>query len=291
MFPLKENLTKLEAIPSTGSKPVKVIAVSSGKGGVGKTNVSINLAIALIGLGRRVVLFDADMGLANVDVLLGIKSLHNLEEVIKGTKKIEDIMISIPCGLKIIPATSGVRKMVNLSPSEHVGLVQAFSEIESRIDIMLIDTAAGINDSVTTFVRAAQETVIVVCNEPASITDAYALIKVLNLDFGLTRFRILANMAHGVQDGREIFMKLTRTTDRFLDVALDFIGVIPYDENVIKSVQRQKAVVEAYPRSKAAMAFKHLAQKADNWPMPSDASGYLQFFVERLITPNNGYGG
>ncbi len=162
-------------------------------------------------------------------------------------------------------------------------MIQAFSEVGHDLDALIIDTAAGIADSVVSFTRAAQEVVIVVCDEPTSITDAYALIKVLNRDYGIQRFRVLSNMAHSMQEGRELFNKMVKVTDRFLDVTLDFMGTVPYDEYLRKALQKQKAVIEAYPRSKAAMAFKNLAKKADNWPVPRNAGGHLEFFVERLI--------
>lgn len=263
--------------------PVRVIAVTGGKGGVGKTNVSVNLATAMASEGKRVMLLDADLGLANVDVLLGLHAQYNLAHVISGERTLEEIVIRGSEGLMIVPAASGVKKMTELSAIEHAGLIRAFSSISNDIDVLLIDTAAGIAETVTSFTRAAQEVIVVVCDEPASITDAYALIKVLNRDHGVFRFRILANMAHSTQEGRELFAKLLKVTDRFLDVTLDYMGCVPYDEYLRKAIQKQKAVVEAYPRSKAAIAFKNLASKADNWPVPSMAGGHLEFFVERLI--------
>jgi flagellar biosynthesis protein FlhG len=151
--------------------------------------------------------------------------------------------------------------------------------------VLIIDTAAGIGDGVVSFVRAAQEVLVVVCDEPTSITDAYALIKLLNRDHGMTRFRVLANMAHSPQEGRNLFAKLTKVTDRFLDVALQYVGAVPYDESVRKAVQKQRAVYEAYPRSKCALAFKAIAQKVDTWPLPANPRGHLEFFVERLVQP------
>ncbi len=263
--------------------PVRVIAVTGGKGGVGKTNVSVNLATALASSGKRVMLLDADLGLANVDVLLGLQAKYNLSHVISGERGLEEIILSGPEGLQIVPASSGIKSMTDLSPAEHVGLIRAFSGLSNDIDVLLIDTAAGIADSVTSFTRAAQEVVMVVCDEPASITDAYALIKVLNRDHGVFRFRILANMTHSLQEGRELYAKLMKVTDRFLDVTIDYMGCVPYDEYLRKAIQKQKTVVEAYPRSKSAIAFKNLAGKADKWPVPSMAGGHLEFFVERLI--------
>ena len=264
-------------------RPVKVIAVTSGKGGVGKTNVSVNLSMALSQSGKDVLLLDADLGLANVDVLLGLRTKYTLADVIDGSRTLEEIIVNGPEGLKIIPASSGVQNMAELSTMEHAGLIRAFSELSHCIDVLVIDTAAGISDSVVTFTRAAQEVVIVVCDEPTSITDAYALIKVLNKDHGVCRFRIVSNMVQGIQEGRELYAKILTVTDKYLDVQLDFMGVVPYDEYLRKAVQRQKAVIEAYPRSKAALAFKTLSQKADKWPVQGNAGGHVEFFIERLI--------
>ena len=264
-------------------RPVHVIAVTSGKGGVGKTNVSVNLAVAMAESGKQVMLLDADLGMANVDVMLGLHPHYNLTHVISGERTLEEVMVSGPSGLKIIPASSGVQRMAELSQQEHAGVIRAFSEIGHQLDTLIIDTAAGISDSVVSFTRASQEVLVVVCDEPASITDAYALIKLLSREYGMHRFRILANMTHSVQEARDLYSKILRVTDRFLDVALDYVGMVPYDDYLRKAVQKQRAVVEAYPRSRAAMAFKNLANKVATWPTPSGAGGHLEFFVERLI--------
>lgn len=268
-----------------GTHPVQVIAVTGGKGGVGKTNVSVNLALALAELGRRVVLLDADLGLANVDVLLGLTTKRTLADVIAGECDLRDVLIQGPGGIRIVPAASGTQSMVQLSSLQHSGLIQAFSDIGDDIDVLIIDTAAGIGDGVVSFVRAAQEVLLVVTDEPTSITDAYALIKLLNRDYGISRFRVLANMTHAPQEGRNLFAKLAKVTERFLDVALQYVGAVPYDESVRKAVQKQRAVYEAYPRAKSSLAFKAIAQKVDTWPLPATPRGHLEFFVERLIRP------
>ncbi|HHM04852.1 MAG TPA: MinD/ParA family protein [Gammaproteobacteria bacterium] len=263
--------------------PVRVIAVTSGKGGVGKTNVSVNLSVAMALAGQRVVLMDADLGLANVDVMLGLHPSHTLADVLDGHRTLEEIILTGPAGVRVVPATSGIQSMAELSAMEHAGLIRAFSELGHTLDVMVIDTAAGISPSVVTFSRAAQEVIVVVCDEPTSITDAYATIKLLNKDHGVYRFRVLANMVDSLQEGRELFAKLQIVTDRFLDAQLEFMGAVPYDEYLRKAVQRQRAVVEAFPRSKSATAFKNLAAKADKWPVPRAAGGHVEFFVERLI--------
>ena len=287
MISLENNMDQAAGLRALrepkSSKPVRVIAVTSGKGGVGKTNVSVNLSMAMSARGNNVLLLDADLGMANIDVLLGLHPQYNLSHVISGEKTLEDILVPGPMGIKIVPASSGTEMMAQLSEAENIGLIRAFSEINQNVDVLIIDTAAGASSSVVSFCKAAQEVLVVVCDEPASITDAYAMIKLLNKEHGLQRFRVLANMARSVPEGRHLFEKLAKVSNRFLDVSLSYYGVLPYDEFLRKSIQRQKAVVEAFPRSKSAIAFKNLAQKADKWPMPVKASGDLEFFVERLI--------
>ncbi|MCB1778127.1 MAG: MinD/ParA family protein, partial [Candidatus Competibacteraceae bacterium] len=191
-------------------RPVRVICITSGKGGVGKTNITANLALALSLQNQSVMLFDADLGLANVDVILGLHPLYNLSQVISQERTLEEIIMTGPNGIRIIPASSGVKRMAELGPEENAGLVNAFSELNDSLDIMLIDSAAGISDSVVTFCRAAHEVVVVVCDEPASITDAYALIKLLSQDYDVDRFHILANRVVTAQEGRELFTKLVK---------------------------------------------------------------------------------
>ena len=268
-------------------RPVQVIAVSGGKGGVGKSNISVNLSIALAEMRRRVVLLDADLGLANVDVLLGIKATHTLADVLAGTHSLSEVLVTGPGGVKIVPASSGVQRMAELSPAEHAGLINAFNELSDQVDVLVIDTAAGISDTVISFVRAANEVIVVVCDEPSSITDAYALIKLLNKEYGMTRFRVVANMTRTAAEGQNMFNKLNGVCERFLDVTLQFIGQVPFDENVRKAVQKQKALLEFAPSSKAAVAIRGLAQVVDRWPLPSSPTGRLEFFVERLLLAAN----
>ncbi|MEE8343403.1 MAG: MinD/ParA family protein [Gammaproteobacteria bacterium] len=265
------------------NQPIRVIAVTSGKGGVGKTSVSVNLAAALVACGQRVILLDADLGLANVDVMLGLQSTYNLSHVLQGECTLEDVILSGPGGLQIVPAASGLQHMTELTIAEHAGLVHAFSELSHHLDVLVVDTAAGITDSVVTFCCASQEVIVVVCDEPASITDAYGLIKLLNRDHDLQRFRILSNMVNSTQEGLELFQKICRVTDRYLNVSLDYIGSVPSDEYVRKAVKKQRAVFDAFPRSRSALAFKTLAKVINNWPKPSGAAGHLEFFVEQLV--------
>ncbi|MGH8463372.1 MAG: MinD/ParA family protein [Pseudomonas sp.] len=264
-------------------RPVRVVAITGGKGGVGKTNVAVNLSLALATAGRRVLLMDADLGLANVDIQLGLKAERTLAEVLDGQCSLQDIVLTTTGGLKVIPAASGVQSMTQLGPREHAGLIQAFSDLDDQLDVLVIDTAAGITDSVISFVRASQEAVVVVCDEPSSITDAYALVKLLSRDHGLTRFRVLASMTRSPEEGRNLFNKFVKVTERFLDVTLQYAGDIPWDEAVRRSAQRQRAAFDAYPASRCAAAYRRLADEVCRWPVSRQASGGLEFFVERLL--------
>ena len=272
-------------------KPVKVIAVSSGKGGVGKTNVSVNLAVSLASSGKEVMLMDADLGLANVDVLLGLNPAYDLSHVISGERTLEEVIVEGPNNVKIIPGSSGISHMANISPAEQAGLIRAFSELDDVVDVLIVDTGAGISDGVVSFCSAAQEVIVVVCDEPASITDAYAFIKIMSREHGIERFQILANMAQTTHEGRELFHKLSKATERFLDVMLTFMGSIPYDSRLKKAVQHQRAVVDAFPRSPSAVALKRLAKQVNGWPEAKSTGGQLEFFVERLINADAGSAG
>ena len=263
---------------------VQVIAVTSGKGGVGKTNVSINLASALAKRGRVVMILDADLGLANIDVVLGLKARLNLSHVLAGECELDDIIIEGPNQLLIVPAASGVRRMVTMGTSETLGIINAFGSLKRPLDTLIVDTAAGINDSVTNFSRAASDVLVVACDEPASITDAYALIKTLSRHHEIGEFRILANMVRSAAQGRDVFEKLSRVVHRFLDVNLMYEGFVPDDDYLRKAIQKQRAVVQAFPRCRASLAFRRLAMRTSDWPIDADATGHVEFFFERNIT-------
>lgn len=263
-------------------RPIKVIAVTGGKGGVGKTNVSVNLATSLSRMGSKVMLFDADLGLANVDVQLGLSPQRNLSHVIAGVSSLDDILIEAPGGFTIVPASSGTQRMAELSAEEHASLIRCFSDIEDEVDVLIVDTAAGISESVVNFVRACRDLIIVACDEPSSITDAYALIKVLNRH-GVEGFHMVANRVRSQREGHMLYHKLAIATERFLNLRLDFLGSIPEDDRLRRAVQKQQPVVMVYPNSPSARAFGELAKRVGDWPAPTCASSNLGFFVERLI--------
>lgn len=261
----------------------RVISVTGGKGGIGKTHVSVNLAITLAQSGMRTLLFDADLALANIDILLGLKPKHTIQDVLKGAVRIEDILLDGPFGLKIIPATTGVSQLSNLSVQESHGLIHQFERVSQQFDIMIVDTAAGISNQVLNFVSAAQEVIVVVCNDPSSITDAYALIKVMNTQFGIEKFRVLSNMVQDAHEGVSLFNKLNKTAQQYLDIVLDYSGYLPYDDHVKRALRTQRAVVEMFPNAPVSKIIKQLAQTVVSWPQTAQTRHKTQFFFEHFF--------
>lgn len=267
--------------------PTRVIAVTSGKGGVGKTNVAVNIAVCLARAGERVMLFDADLGLANVDVALGLKPQFDIQHVVSGERDLDDVIMQGPGGVRIVPASSGVARMASLSPTEQAGLVHAFSTLRTPVDTLIVDTGAGIDKTVLTFTAACQDIIVVVCDEPTSLTDGYSLIKVLNQDCGVKRFQVLANMVDNDLQGRQLFERLCKASDRYLDAHLGFLGAVPRDEYLRRAVRAQESVVLAYPRSPSSRALADIANRVRALPRTSSGGG-LGFFVEQLIEYRSG---
>ncbi|WP_425600821.1 MinD/ParA family protein [Frateuria edaphi] len=263
----------------------RAIAVAGGKGGVGKTTVAVNLGMSLAMAGREVMLLDADMGLANVDVLLGLAPSRHLGHLLDGTATLEELLLDAPHGLKVIPGGSGARRLAQLGNGEHAAVIRAFDELPRPPDYLLVDTAAGLSDNVAMFAAAADDVVLVVCDEPASLTDAYALIKVLSRDFGVRRFRFVANMVRNLGEARALHQKLAKVSDRFLDVVLDFFGFVPQDERLKQAIRRQNAVVDMWPAARSSQAFKQLAGAVDNWEEPARAGlDRIAFFGGQAVT-------
>jgi flagellar biosynthesis protein FlhG len=260
------------------------MAITSGKGGVGKSNVTVNLAMALDLMGQRVLIIDADLGLANIDVLLGLKPRYNIGHVLTGEKQIEDVMANGPGNIRILPAASGINELSRLTDGQKLTLMEMFDGLDTEVDTVLIDTSSGISDTVLYFNLAAQERIVVITPDPASLLDAYALIKVLHIRHGERNFRILANSVKNEKEGKAIFAKISRVADVFLDaISLDYLGSLPYDSAVSRSVHRQRPVLELYPDAAVSKAFRLLAgsiQKTD----PCTNYGTIQFFWRRLLS-------
>jgi flagellar biosynthesis protein FlhG len=270
-------------VPELAPPPVQVIAVTGGKGGTGKTAVSVNLATAFARDGRSAMLLDGDLGLANVDVLLGLTPRCTLEQVLSGERRLEEVILETSSGVRVVPAASGVARMAALSAAEQAAIVHAFSTLPGSLDVLIVDTAAGISESVLQFCQSAQQVLVVLCDEPTSLTDTYALIKVLSRSRGVRNFRVLANMIRHAGQGQSVFRRLQRVTDRYLEVALDYVGEIPEDSALQRSVQAQRPVLDAFPSCPAARAFSRLAGVARCWPTPEGPSGRLEFFLERML--------
>ncbi len=266
-----------------GRPPTQVIAVTSGKGGVGKTNVVANLGYALTTMNKRVLILDADIGLANLDVLLGFSPKYNLQHVLNGEKKISEVIISGPGGMKILPASSGVQELSELTQAQKLCLLNELDSLYDETDILLIDTSAGISSNVMYFNVAAQEILVVVSPEPTSITDAYAMMKVLFLKYSENYFRLLVNSARNAEEAREVFNHVSLVGQKFLNLSIDYWGYITRDEHVVKAVRQQKALVARYPDSPASRCFFELAKKVcENRPAVT-SGGNIRFFWQHLL--------
>ncbi len=273
-------MDQASALQKSGSA-VKVIAVASGKGGVGKTNTVINLASSLAAMGQRVMVLDADLGLGNLDVMLGLAPEYNLKHLFSGEKTLDEIIVEGPNGIKIIPAASGIQEVTQSGTREQQILMEQLGRYEGKIDFFFIDAAAGISDMVTSFVRAADIALVVATPEPTSMTDAYALMKVLCNNYGEKKFYLLLNQVSGEPEARQVYNKLSRVGEKFLDITLIFLGYIPKDANVPLAVCRQQAVVEYRPESPASRSFIDTAKRLKRLPIRSRRGG-LNYFWQRM---------
>ncbi len=246
----------------------RTIAVTGGKGGVGKTSVALNLALALTRAGRRVLLLDADLGLGNVDVLLGLNPRYNLGHVIRAQRRLEEVLLEGPGGLQILPAANGVSAMVNMSAQDRAGLIDAVGELAIRREFLIVDTAAGMSNNVIGFSLASHNILLVLANEPAALTDAYGLVKVLSRDHGRRDFVIVANQVASEREGLSLYRHFSGVTDRFLDVALEYAGAIPSDPALVRAARTRRPLAEVAPMSRAVAAFEKLAAEVLSWPPP-----------------------
>ena len=264
----------------------RVIAITSGKGGVGKTNIVANLGYALSKLGKKVLLFDADLGLGNIDVLLGLAPKYNLSHVIMGEKSIPEIIIDGPGNMKILPASSGIHELTSLSEEHKQKFLSELNLFIEPVDILLIDTAAGISSNVIYFNISANEIMVVASPEPASITDAYALMKVLSLKYSEKHFKLLINSASCINEADDVFRQLQLVSDRFLNISIEYMGYVVYDKKVVTSIKRQKIVCESYPSALASKCFMELAKKICESTTPRPPEKNNGFFWKNLFMGN-----
>ena len=237
-----------------------MLAVTSGKGGVGKTNLSVNLALSLAGFGKHVLLFDADMGLANANILLGIKPVATLQDVIYGSTSLESVVHPGPRGIGIIPGGTGVVSLTDLPEKKVAELLSELEKLRMTYDYVIVDTAAGISSDVTAFARASDYPLIVLCPEPAAFLDAYATVKVLNIDFGIKNFHVVSNKVTNNKSGKELFVKFLKVCDQFLKVNLFNSAVVPDDPRINEAVNRKRSVVDLFPTAPSTQGFLGLAR-------------------------------
>jgi flagellar biosynthesis protein FlhG len=265
--------------PKPGPKSsARVIAVTSGKGGVGKTNIVANLGFAITQLHRKVLIFDADLGLGNMDVLLGLAPKYNISHVAMGTMRMSDITVTGPGNMKILPASSGIESLTHLSYQQRVRLLSSLEEMLDSVDMFLIDTGAGISSNVMHFCSMAQEIIVVVSPEPTSVTDAYALMKVLRLHYSQRHFKLIVNFAKSAGEANELYRQLKVITDKFLDITLGYLGHVLADDEVSRGVKLQRVVSELSPDAQASQCFAALAKKICEpqvHPMPGNGSKIL----------------
>jgi flagellar biosynthesis protein FlhG len=272
---------------ASGHGPVRTVAVTGGSDGVGKTSIAINLALGLARDGGRVMLLDADLGLANVDVQLGLHARFSLLNVLRGELELESIIINGPGDLMVVPAASGIRQMTELGTTECAGIVRAFSELKHCIDTLVIDTATGISECVASFCAASSEVLVIVSNEPASQKDAIGLINRLHAGYGVARFHVIANRVQTAREGDEIFAGMLNLLVDQHDVLVSYAGFVPDDDSLRRAVLHHQAVIDAFPRSRSAMALRNLARRVCSWPRQNSPRGHLEFFIERLLHQNN----
>jgi flagellar biosynthesis protein FlhG len=256
---------------------------------VGKTNITANLGYLLSKMNKRIMILDADMGLANIDLILGLTPKYNLYHVLQGEKTIADIMVEGPGGIKILPSASGIQEMTELSKGQKLALLDELNGFNEQLDFVLIDTGAGIAGNVMYFNMAAREIIVVTSPEPTSLTDAYALIKILYRRYARKRFRVLVNMVKDPAEGKEVFKRLSHATDHFLNITIEYLGYILYDEKLPEAVKRQKALAELHPYAPASKCLVSLAEKLGTEEPPiSDEQGSIKFFWDNIIDIQHG---
>jgi len=274
--------------PKMTSHPMpqlRVIAVTSGKGGVGKSNVVANLGLALAQAGLKVLLIDADLGLANLDIILGLNPQYTIHDVLQLRRTLAEVLVEGPGGLKILPASSGIPELSELDEYQKLFLLNELDNYSESVDVVLIDTGAGISRNVLFFNIAAQERLVVANNEPTSITDAYALIKVLATQHNERRFKLLVNGLSNPRDAEAVYRTLLKVSERFLgrDISLEYLGYIPHDDAVPKAVLKQQPFLTLFPKARVSRSITQIAQRLWETPGPEEVDGNIKFFWRRLL--------
>ena len=280
---LRLRLVNRSPVVEAPPEALRVIAVTSGKGGVGKTNMSANLAALAARAGKRVLIVDADLGLANVDIIFGVKPMHHIGDLLQPGVSAMDVLIQAGPNIHILPAGSGVQRLTELDRKEKLRLVAALDELEDHFDLVIIDSGAGIGDNVLFFVGMAQEVVLVLSPEPTSLVDAYAVVKVLSQQAGIRNFAVVINPVVDEMPARDMFQKLSTVTGRFLTAKLRHLGYVPRDENVHRAVMAQRPVVDLFPMAPASRAIVDVAARLFAEPAPQILEGGMKMMWQRLM--------
>jgi flagellar biosynthesis protein FlhG len=270
-------------LPVEKDRVTRVYSITSGKGGVGKTAVTANIAVSLAKLGKKVLILDADLGLANIDVVFGLAPKFNLNHFFSGEKDLGSILVEGPNGVKILPAGSGVQNFTRLDSQQKQKLLDGLDLMHNDFDFVLIDTEAGISENVTYFNTAAQEILVVTTPDPTAITDAYALMKLLSTQYHEKRFNLVVNMIQSDEEALDVYRKLTMVSNRYLDISIEFLGSIPADRQMIDAIRKQRVIVDLYPASRITTAFTLLAGTLCSEQIACEPKGGIQFFWKKLL--------
>ncbi|HPS87001.1 MAG TPA: MinD/ParA family protein [Spirochaetota bacterium] len=281
------NLRRLVLEKKTdGASATRTIVITSGKGGVGKTSLSVSLAIAIAQDGKSVTLLDADLGLANINVILGIIPKYNLYHVIKGKKKLKDIIIEVPEGIKIIAGASGFQQLANLDVKQRDEFINSIAELAND-DFLIVDTGAGISQNVLSFVMAADEVIVVTTPEPTAITDAYGIIKAIASQSNEKHIKLIVNRAQSVAEGKRVAQRVINIAGQFLNIKVEELGFVYEDLYVPKSVRNQKPFIVSYPNCKASGCVKVIADRINNKQVDNEKGSGITSFIKNLLGHSN----
>jgi flagellar biosynthesis protein FlhG len=287
---LRQLHPPIVTLPRTGKmmSTARVISVTSGKGGVGKTALTTNIAITLAKMKQRVLIIDADLGLANIDVIFGLTPRFNLNHYFSGEQSLASIMVTGPSGIQILPAGSGIQQLTHLTAEQKLSFMNDLDELHDNFDYVLIDTEAGISENVSYFNVAAHDILVVTTPEPTSITDAYALMKLLSMKYHQKSFQLVVNKVEHADDGLDVYQKLTVVSNRYLDIAIDYLGCIPANNKMHEAIRRQRAMVDLYPALKTSDAIVNLARALTADTKNHEPKGTMQFFWNRFFSFTQG---
>jgi len=283
----------MHAAPSNGSViPIRsgtstiaptVIAVTSGKGGVGKTNIAVNLSVALGARGARVLAIDADLGLANMDIVMGLAPTYTTAELVRGDAHIDEVLVQGPQNVWLLPGASGQYDLANLTDVQRQDFFTAVDTLEDRFDVVVVDTGAGVGSNAIGFASAAKEIIVVVTPEPTSVADAYGMLKVLCTRCGVRRVKVLTNLVQGEREGEQVFRRLANLAARFLSISLDHIGSVPRDASIGRAVMRGEPAMSAFPTAAASRALEGIAERLLESEDRDERQGAMRLFWRRLL--------